>query len=63
MEVPGNFWGRHPALFERYRNALRAAAMLRRSLPPDERLDFWKPFEFPEDDAAQPPGKLPDPDP
>ena len=46
MEVPGSFWGRYPGLFDRYRNALRAAAMLRRRLPPDQRLDFWKPLEL-----------------
>ena len=46
MEVPGSFWGRHPGLFDRYRNALRAGAMQRRGLPPDQRLDFWKPLEL-----------------
>ena len=51
MEVPGNFWGRHPQLFDRYRNALRTAAMLRRALPPDERLDFWKPLQLDAEDT------------
>ena len=46
MEVPGSFWGRHPGLFDRYRDALRAAAMQRLGLPPDQRLDFWKPLDL-----------------
>jgi hypothetical protein len=44
MEVPGSFWVRHPLLFARYRAALRACAVLRRSLPPEQRLDFWGPL-------------------
>jgi hypothetical protein len=46
MEVPGSFWGHHAGLFDRYRAALRAGAIQRRALPPDERLDFWKPIEI-----------------
>jgi hypothetical protein len=49
MEVPGRFWVRHPLLFARYRAALRAGAMRRRSLPPEQRLDFWGPLSL---DAA-----------
>jgi hypothetical protein len=46
MEVPGSFWVRHPLLFARYRAALRACAMQRRSLPPEQRLDFWGPLSL-----------------
>ena len=49
MEVPGRFWVRHPVHFARYRAALRACAIQRRSLPPERRLDFWEPLSF---DAA-----------
>jgi CDI immunity proteins len=41
MEVPDSFWRRNPALYERYRAALRAAAAQRRELPPEEQLEFW----------------------
>jgi hypothetical protein len=44
MEVPGSFWVRRPLLFARYRAALRACAVQRRSLPPEQRLDFWGPL-------------------
>jgi hypothetical protein len=44
MEVPGNFWVRHPILYARYRAALRAGAAQRRTLPPEQRLDFWEPI-------------------
>jgi hypothetical protein len=44
MEVPGSFWSRHPELFARYRVALRASALRRRSLPPEQRLEFWEPL-------------------
>lgn len=44
MEVPGAFWGRHPRLYDRYREALRQSAALRRRLPPDERMKFWSPL-------------------
>jgi hypothetical protein len=47
MEVPGAFWGRYPRLFDRYRQALRAAAVLRRQLPHDERMRFWEPLVVP----------------
>jgi len=46
MEVPGSFWVRHPLLFARYRAALRACAMQRRSLPLEQRLDFWGPLSL-----------------
>jgi hypothetical protein len=46
MEVPGSFWVRQPRLFARYRAALRACATLRRSLPPEQRLDFWGPLSL-----------------
>lgn len=44
MEVPGAFWGRHPRLYDRYREALRQSATLRRRLPPEERMTFWSPL-------------------
>lgn len=44
MEVPGPFWGRHPRLYERYREALRQCAALRRRMPPEERMKFWSPL-------------------
>jgi hypothetical protein len=49
MEVPGTFWMRHPLLFARYRAAVRACAMQRRSLPPEQRFEFWQPLSL---DAA-----------
>jgi hypothetical protein len=44
MEVPGDFWGRFPGLFDRYRTALRAGAAARHRLPPGERMAFWTPL-------------------
>src|SRR5918993_3696781 len=41
MEVPGTFWGSYPRLYDRYQAALRAGAECRRSLPRDERMEFW----------------------
>jgi hypothetical protein len=41
MEVPGSFWGTHPRLYDRYREALRASAALRRRLPTAQRMIFW----------------------
>ena len=41
MEVPGHFWVRHPRLYERYRRALRSAAVARRQLTPEARMEFW----------------------
>jgi hypothetical protein len=48
IEIPEWFWRQEPELFARYRRALRAAASARRELPPDERLDFWRPIPDPE---------------
>lgn len=45
MEVPDRFWSRNPALYRRHRTALRAAAALRRTMPPDERMSFWEPLD------------------
>jgi hypothetical protein len=44
MEVSGHFWGRHQRLYERYVEALRAAAGARRLLPREERMVFWSPL-------------------
>ena len=49
MEVPGAFWGRRPRLYDRYREALRQSAALRRRLPPEERMKFWSPLVLRED--------------
>lgn len=49
MEVPGAFWGRHPRLYDRYREALRQSAALRRRLPPEERMKFWSPLALGEE--------------
>ena len=44
MEVPGSYWGRHPRHYARYRAALRAAALRRRQLPIEARMQFWEPL-------------------
>ncbi|HKR08562.1 MAG TPA: hypothetical protein VJS39_05190 [Gemmatimonadaceae bacterium] len=41
MEVPNAVWGRHPALYEQYREAVRAGAIARRDLPVERREEFW----------------------
>lgn len=46
MEVPGSFWGRHPRLYDRYREALRESAALRRRMPAEERMRFWSPLQL-----------------
>ena len=40
-DVDARFWSRHPHLYARYREALRAGALARRALPPEHRLDVW----------------------
>lgn len=45
MEVPDRFWSRNPVLYRRHRAALRAAAALRRTLPPADRMTFWEPLD------------------
>jgi len=47
MEVPGSYWGRHPRQYARYRAALRASALRRRELSPEERMTFWEPLAVP----------------
>ena len=44
VDVPEWFWRRHPDMHERYRAVLRAAAVARRDLPPDQRMEFWTPI-------------------
>lgn len=51
MEVPSGFWARHDRLHARFLEVVRAAATLRRRLPPEERMRFWTPLDF----AAQRP--------
>lgn len=46
MEIPAEFWSRHPPLYDRYRQAVRAAAVRRQRLPPETRLEFWSPLEL-----------------
>lgn len=47
MEVKGDFWSRNERLYERYLEALRAAAAARRHLPPAERMEFWSTLQSP----------------
>lgn len=44
MEISGGFWGQHPRMYDRYRNALRAGAAMRRQLPAADRMRFWEPL-------------------
>ena len=46
MEVPDDFWSRHPKLYEQYRAAVRAGAQARLQLPAESRLAFWSPIEL-----------------
>ena len=46
MEVPDQFWRRHMLLYEQYRNAVRAGAKARMSLPDEVRLEFWSALEI-----------------
>ena len=41
MEVPNAVWGRHSALYEEYREAVRAGALARRDLPAERKEEFW----------------------
>lgn len=52
MEVPGAFWGRHPRLYDRYREALRQSAALRRRMPAEERMKFWSPLPLDDEHEA-----------
>jgi hypothetical protein len=45
MEVPNAFWGRHPALYDQYREVVRAGALARRDLPTETKEEFWSPLE------------------
>lgn len=44
MEVPNAFWGRHPDLYEIYRETVRAGALARRDSPPETKAEFWSPL-------------------
>jgi len=46
MEVPNAFWARHRALYEEYRQAVRRAALARRDMSAEARLEFWSPLEM-----------------
>ena len=46
MEVPDEFWSRHPTLYQQYRAAVRAGAQARLQLPAESRLAFWSPLEL-----------------
>lgn len=53
MEVKGDFWSRNERLYERYLEALRAAAALRRHLPAPERMEFWSTLQPPRGPSPQ----------
>jgi hypothetical protein len=53
MEVPGPFWGRYPQLYDRYREALRRSAALRRRMSAEERMKFWSPLELGDDEESR----------
>lgn len=55
MEVPGRFWSRYPRWYDRYRDALRAGAALRRRLPPEQRMEFWSVLDVARLERAAPP--------
>jgi hypothetical protein len=42
MELPPQAWRADPALYDRFRAAIRAAAMARRHAPPDVQQAFWR---------------------
>jgi hypothetical protein len=46
MEVPDQFWSRHPKLYQQDRAAVRAGAQARLRLPAESRLAFWSPLEL-----------------
>jgi hypothetical protein len=46
MELPPEFWRRHPSLYEQYRSAVRSAAQARLKLPAEARLAFWSHLEI-----------------
>jgi hypothetical protein len=52
MEVEGAFWSRHAVLYDRYRAAVRRAALARRSMAPEVRSQFWRSFD-PQQDASE----------
>ena len=45
MEVPNSFWAHHTEMYEQYRQVVRTAALARRELPPEARLEFWSSLE------------------
>lgn len=53
MEVKGDFWSRNERLYERYLEALRAAAAARRHLPAPERMEFWSTLQSPRGPSPQ----------
>ncbi|HXV15311.1 MAG TPA: contact-dependent growth inhibition system immunity protein [Gemmatimonadaceae bacterium] len=46
MEVPNAFWARYPALYNEYREVVRAGALARRDLPKEARDEFWSPLQL-----------------
>ncbi len=44
MEVPNAFWGRHPSLYNEYREVVRAGALARRDSPTETKEEFWSPL-------------------
>lgn len=47
MRVGGRHWSAHPGDYDRYRAALRNAALLRRGLVEPANMEFWTPLEVP----------------
>jgi hypothetical protein len=46
MEVPGHFWARHAQLYERHRAVVRSAALARRRMPVEVRMEFWSSLDL-----------------
>ena len=61
MEVPGAFWAGHPALYDRYRAALRANAATRRHLAYPEQAEFWSDLDSFLGERSGTPGTAPMP--
>jgi hypothetical protein len=41
IDLTPDFWRRNRELFRRYQGTIRAGAIARRSLPCEERMEFW----------------------
>lgn len=45
MRVGGRYWTAHPGEYDRYRAALRSAALLRRGKIEPANMEFWTPLD------------------